>query len=329
MPDSAGEVTGDPTIALNTPELNFTGHPAVSVPLGLDDAGVPFGLQVVAPRFADGLALGLAEALEARAPLADGRSGLRALLAAVAPAFGDVAPQRSVVTSPPCMFGRSVTPGRRPNAAPATSGPARSSCGGCPAWPAPARARRAGARWCGPRRGRSRSPGPVTLWTSSTSAIVRSRSITGPLLALGDLEGGEGEHRVAERRRGRRTGPKPLTMPRGPQAVEPSLHGAPGDPEPAGQLEHAGPGDVGSFADEAAVEVVHAGHSDRCDARTAGRVHSVELHRLTSTASSRSHAEHGCRLRRAPGPDASRRPPPRAGTASSSGSATPAPPPAS
>ena len=67
VPDS-GRGTGDPTIALNTPDLNFTCHPAVSVPLGLDDAGVPFGLQVVAPRFADGLALGLAAALEAERP---------------------------------------------------------------------------------------------------------------------------------------------------------------------------------------------------------------------------------------------------------------------
>jgi Asp-tRNA(Asn)/Glu-tRNA(Gln) amidotransferase A subunit family amidase len=58
----------DPAVALNTPDINFTGHPAVSVPLGHDDAGVPFGLQVVAPRFADGLALGLAELLERERP---------------------------------------------------------------------------------------------------------------------------------------------------------------------------------------------------------------------------------------------------------------------
>ena len=41
----------DAAIAVNTPDLNFTGHPAVSVPLGRDAAGVPFGLQIVAPRF--------------------------------------------------------------------------------------------------------------------------------------------------------------------------------------------------------------------------------------------------------------------------------------
>ena len=36
----------------------------MSVPIGHDDAGVPIGLQVVAPRCRDGLALGLAETLE-------------------------------------------------------------------------------------------------------------------------------------------------------------------------------------------------------------------------------------------------------------------------
>jgi aspartyl-tRNA(Asn)/glutamyl-tRNA(Gln) amidotransferase subunit A len=64
LPSAAGSVVDDPSIALNTPELNATGHPAVSVPVGLDDAGVPIGMQVVAPRFADGLALGVAAVLE-------------------------------------------------------------------------------------------------------------------------------------------------------------------------------------------------------------------------------------------------------------------------
>jgi Asp-tRNA(Asn)/Glu-tRNA(Gln) amidotransferase A subunit family amidase len=64
VPDAAGSVTGDPTIATNTPELNATGHPAVSVPMGLDADGVPMGLQVVAPRHRDGLALGLAARVE-------------------------------------------------------------------------------------------------------------------------------------------------------------------------------------------------------------------------------------------------------------------------
>jgi Asp-tRNA(Asn)/Glu-tRNA(Gln) amidotransferase A subunit family amidase len=67
LPDTAGGVT-HPAIAVNTVEFNFTGHPGVSVPMGLDPAGVPIGLQVVAPRFADRLALGLAAALEQARP---------------------------------------------------------------------------------------------------------------------------------------------------------------------------------------------------------------------------------------------------------------------
>ncbi len=67
LPSTLGELH-DPTVAVNTPDLNLTGHPAVSVPLGLDEAGVPFGLQVVAPRFGDGLALGLAAELERLRP---------------------------------------------------------------------------------------------------------------------------------------------------------------------------------------------------------------------------------------------------------------------
>ena len=63
MPSKAGKTT-DPMIAQNTGDNNFTGHPAVTVPMGLDDHGVPIGIQVTAPRFEDGLALGLAEHLE-------------------------------------------------------------------------------------------------------------------------------------------------------------------------------------------------------------------------------------------------------------------------
>ncbi|MBK9178539.1 MAG: amidase [Acidimicrobiales bacterium] len=68
LPTSVGSVVDDPAVAVNTNDLNFTGHPAVSVPLGRDADGVPFGLQIVAPRFADGLALGLAQAWERRRP---------------------------------------------------------------------------------------------------------------------------------------------------------------------------------------------------------------------------------------------------------------------
>lgn len=63
LPTRAG-TTDDPMVTLNTPDNNFTGHPAVSVPMGLDNHGVPTGFQIVAPRFDDGLALGLAETIE-------------------------------------------------------------------------------------------------------------------------------------------------------------------------------------------------------------------------------------------------------------------------
>ena len=69
LPTRAGS-TDDPMVTLNTPDANFTGHPAVSVPMGLDDNGVPTGIQVTAPRFHDGLALGLAAHLEKIQPWA-------------------------------------------------------------------------------------------------------------------------------------------------------------------------------------------------------------------------------------------------------------------
>jgi Asp-tRNA(Asn)/Glu-tRNA(Gln) amidotransferase A subunit family amidase len=74
LPTTAGGVD-DAWIAVNTPDFNFTGHPAVSVPLGRDDSGTPFGLQIVAPRFREGLAFGLAQAWERLKPwplVADG-----------------------------------------------------------------------------------------------------------------------------------------------------------------------------------------------------------------------------------------------------------------
>lgn len=67
LPAEAGK-TRDPMITLNTPDSNFTGHPAVSVPMGLDNHGVPCGLQIIAPRFDDGLALGLAQHIEKISP---------------------------------------------------------------------------------------------------------------------------------------------------------------------------------------------------------------------------------------------------------------------
>ena len=40
------------------------GHPAISLPVGLDDNGMPFGLQIVGPRGGDAKVLAVAAALE-------------------------------------------------------------------------------------------------------------------------------------------------------------------------------------------------------------------------------------------------------------------------
>ncbi|TCZ57284.1 amidase [Roseicella aquatilis] len=45
--------------------VTLAGHPAISLPLGLDEAGMPFGLQLVGPRGGDALLLGIAAAVEA------------------------------------------------------------------------------------------------------------------------------------------------------------------------------------------------------------------------------------------------------------------------
>ena len=58
-----------PGHVFNTDPLNLTGHPAVSLPAGRFEAsGLPFGLQVVAPRFREDLLFGFALAWEAARP---------------------------------------------------------------------------------------------------------------------------------------------------------------------------------------------------------------------------------------------------------------------
>lgn len=44
--------------------ISLVGHPAVSLPAGLDGNGTPFGLQIVGARFSDQKLLGIAQALE-------------------------------------------------------------------------------------------------------------------------------------------------------------------------------------------------------------------------------------------------------------------------
>ncbi len=45
--------------------VTLVGHPAVSLPLGVDRHGMPFGLQIVGPRGGDAFVLGIAAAIEA------------------------------------------------------------------------------------------------------------------------------------------------------------------------------------------------------------------------------------------------------------------------
>ena len=52
----------------NTQVQNMTGHPALSVPAGRSPNGVPFGLQITGPRFADALVMDIGEAWERAHP---------------------------------------------------------------------------------------------------------------------------------------------------------------------------------------------------------------------------------------------------------------------
>ena len=51
-----------------TVSANLAGVPAVSVPCGLTDEGLPVGIQVVGPAFAEARILQVARALESRRP---------------------------------------------------------------------------------------------------------------------------------------------------------------------------------------------------------------------------------------------------------------------
>jgi Asp-tRNA(Asn)/Glu-tRNA(Gln) amidotransferase A subunit family amidase len=72
-----------PPEVFNTAIQNVTGHPALSLPAGQFANGVPFGLQVTGPRYADGMLLDLAGQWEAQQPWpvrAPGYDGLAAAL---------------------------------------------------------------------------------------------------------------------------------------------------------------------------------------------------------------------------------------------------------
>ncbi len=64
-----------PTLAWSpfTYPFNLTGEPAISIPCGWTEAGLPVGLQIVGPRFAEGRVLRAAAAFEAAQPWSDRR----------------------------------------------------------------------------------------------------------------------------------------------------------------------------------------------------------------------------------------------------------------
>jgi Asp-tRNA(Asn)/Glu-tRNA(Gln) amidotransferase A subunit family amidase len=68
-PSSINGVAVDPLIGFcMTYPINFTGHPAISVPAGLTSDGLPVGLQMIGRRFADESVLALAAAFERLRP---------------------------------------------------------------------------------------------------------------------------------------------------------------------------------------------------------------------------------------------------------------------
>jgi amidase/aspartyl-tRNA(Asn)/glutamyl-tRNA(Gln) amidotransferase subunit A len=62
------EEPGTDTASYNTQTANTTGHPALSVPAGVSANGVPFGLQITGPRFADDMVMAVGAAWETAHP---------------------------------------------------------------------------------------------------------------------------------------------------------------------------------------------------------------------------------------------------------------------
>ncbi|RFA27240.1 amidase [Alkalilimnicola ehrlichii] len=65
-----------PTWTPFTYPFNMTGQPAISVPCGFTEAGLPIGLHIVGPRHRDDLVLRVAHAYQQARPLTDRRPGL-------------------------------------------------------------------------------------------------------------------------------------------------------------------------------------------------------------------------------------------------------------
>jgi hypothetical protein len=79
------------------------------------------------------------------------------------------------------------------------------------------------------------------------------------VLTLGDLEGREGEDRVAERGQVD-VGPEAGEDTGRLQAVEARLDRPPGHAQAAGELQHTRPGDVRERREEASIQRIHAVH---------------------------------------------------------------------
>jgi Asp-tRNA(Asn)/Glu-tRNA(Gln) amidotransferase A subunit family amidase len=82
--------------------ITLTGHPAVSIPCGVDERGMPFGLQLVGPHKGDRFTLGVAAALEQALTR---RVGLARPVPDLARLSVETPALRSIVTHPPAWSG--------------------------------------------------------------------------------------------------------------------------------------------------------------------------------------------------------------------------------
>jgi hypothetical protein len=78
--------------------VTLTTHPAISLPCGVDDQGLPFGLQIVGPFQGDGKTLAVAQALEHAFNGVPSLRRPRPNLSALAQARPEL---KSIVTAPP------------------------------------------------------------------------------------------------------------------------------------------------------------------------------------------------------------------------------------
>jgi Asp-tRNA(Asn)/Glu-tRNA(Gln) amidotransferase A subunit family amidase len=73
------DVHGLPPEVYSTALQNVTGHPAISIPFGMMDTGLPFGLQVTAAHYDDYRLLDIADVVQAAYPWARTAPGYQSL----------------------------------------------------------------------------------------------------------------------------------------------------------------------------------------------------------------------------------------------------------